>query len=64
MNKRLSYNIITYICLMVLFSVTLIIGIFIDHKLAAELYSENNIPAVILSIIGVYLYYGSMVFFQ
>ncbi len=41
----------------------LITGLFSDLEISRALYSENNTLAVILSVIGLYLYYGSFVFF-
>jgi len=40
-----------------------ITGLFYDLEISRALYSENNTLAVILSVIGLYLHYGSFVFF-
>ena len=57
MSKKL------YIFLVGLCLIGLILGAFFDHDIAKEFYRENNIVAVALSVLGIYLYYGSFVFF-
>lgn len=52
-----------YLLLFILFGAGLVTGLFSDLEISRALYSENNLFAVLLSVIGLYLYYGSFVFF-
>ena len=52
-----------YLFLAVLSVTGLITGLFYDQNISETLYSENEMYAVILSVIGLYLHYGSFVFF-
>ena len=57
MSKK-TYSSLAVICL-----VGLISGVLFDRDIAEVLYRENNIVAVALSVLGIYMYYGSFVFF-
>ena len=52
-----------YLLLFVLFAAGLITGMFFDLEISSTLYSKDNTLAVIVSVIGLYLHYGSFVFF-
>ncbi|SMC47378.1 PAP2 superfamily protein [Oscillospiraceae bacterium] len=52
-----------YLLLFVLFGAGLITGMFFDLEISSTLYSKDNTLAVIMSVIGLYLHYGSFVFF-
>lgn len=47
----------------VLWLICFFVGVFCDHDLARIIYRRNDIAAVALSVIGLYAYYGSFVFF-
>ncbi|MBO4927183.1 MAG: phosphatase PAP2 family protein [Clostridiales bacterium] len=51
-----------YICLAVFFAAAFVAGTFWDLPVARALYSENNRVAVIFSVLGLYLFFGSYVF--
>ena len=57
MSKK-TYSSLAVICL-----VGLISGVLFDRDISEVLYRENNIVAVALSVLGIYMYYGSFVFF-
>lgn len=52
-----------YLFLFILFGAGLVTGLFSDLEISRALYSKDNTLAVILSVIGLYLHYGSFVFF-
>ena len=52
-----------YFCAAIFWIIALVIGSFYDLDIARKVYLPNNIFAVVISVIGLYLYYGSLVFF-
>ena len=54
----LPYIIMAALCIIALFC-----GRCFDLNIARSVYSENLMPAVIISVVGLYLYYGSLAFF-
>ena len=50
------------ICLILFWSVGLILGRFFDLDIASRVYLENNRGAVAWSVAGIYMFYGSFVF--
>lgn len=61
MNKIREYRL--YICLILFWSVCLITGAFFDQDVAKGVYLKDNMTAVFMSVLGLYMVYGSFVFF-
>lgn len=52
-----------YIAMAVFFAVLMLIGTFFDESIDKALFSPGNIPATLITTLGIYPYFASMVFF-
>ena len=51
------------VCMAVFFAITFAIGTFFDHPIAAAIFSGGNIPALIVSSLGIYVFCGAFSFY-
>ena len=51
------------VCMAVFFAITFAIGTFFDHPIAAAIFSGGNIPALIISSLGIYVFCGAFSFY-
>lgn len=51
------------VCMAVFFAITFAIGTFFDHPIAAAVFSGGNIPALIISSLGIYVFCGAFSFY-
>ena len=51
------------VCMAVFFAITFAIGTFFDHPIAAAIFSDGNIPALIISSLGIYVFCGAFSFY-
>lgn len=59
-NKKVTF---TYFISALLFLTLAVVGTFVDTKVSDALYMPLNLPFMIISVIGQYVFFGSVVFF-
>ena len=51
------------VCMAAFFAVTFVIGTFFDHPIASAIFSGGNIPALVISSLGIYVFCGAFSFY-
>lgn len=65
-DNRLRFGMIAgriAVCMAAFFAVTFVIGTFFDNPIASAIFSGGNIPALVISSLGIYVFCGAFSFY-